>query len=255
MPPPKKPAKKDEKADDGNDPILKNEVIFNIDFEIYHEKGHYVKLKYTWMNKDTLLPEVQETEYLKDWEVIKRDGEDQKQEQVEPPKDDKKKAAPKDPKKAGLEEIDDPVPTTVKLSKRFEDNPFKFTEEAAHKWSEFVMRVDVYEYDREANVDKLRDSVDIDLSFFLFPSEPTSNEWEFETLKVYSVNYLKVNISSNNALLSEFLRKKLNPLQIFILAAKDVPFKTDPKFKPIYTVCKFVDGRNFQTRGFPQSDF
>lgn len=37
-------------------------------------------------------------------------------------------------------------------------------------------------------------------------------------------------------MLSEFLRKKLNPLQIFILAAKDVPEKTDPKFLPVYTV-------------------
>jgi hypothetical protein len=202
MPPPKKPAKKEEKVDTGGDPFEKNEVIFNIDFEIYHEKGHYVKLKYTWLNRDSLATEVLETDYLKDWEVIKRDGEESMPEQVEVPKDEKKKAAPaKDAKKGGLEEIDDPVPTTVKFSKVFEDSPFKFTEEAAYKWSEFVMRVDIYEYHRESNEDKLVDTIDIDLSFFLFPSEPTSNEWEFDKIKVHSLNYLKINISSNNALL------------------------------------------------------
>lgn len=56
-------------------------------------------------------------------------------------------------------------------------------------------------------------------------------------------------------MLSEFLRKKLNPLQVFILAAKDVPEKLDPKFLPIYTVCKFVDGRTFSTIKLPQTDF
>jgi hypothetical protein len=202
MPPPKKPAKKEEKVDTGSDPFEKNEVIFNIDFEIYHERGHYVKLKYTWLNRDSLATEVLETEYLKDWEVIKRDGEEPVPEQVEVPKDDKKKAAPaKDAKKGGLEEIDDPVPTTVKFSKVFEDSPFKFTEEAAYKWSEFVMRVDIYEYHRESNEDRLVDTIDIDLSFFLFPSEPMSNEWEYDKIKVHSLNYLKINISSNNALL------------------------------------------------------
>ena len=56
-------------------------------------------------------------------------------------------------------------------------------------------------------------------------------------------------------MLSEFLRKKLNPLQIFILAARDVPEKTDTKFLPIYTVCRFVDGKTFKTIKLPQTDF
>ncbi len=164
------------------------------------------------------------------------------------------KAPAKEVKKGGMEEIDDPVPTVVKFSKNYEDNPLKMTEEVAQKWSEFVMKIDIFEYDREAGEDKLVDSIEIDLSFFLFPKEEITEAWEFEHLKPYPINYLKVNISTNTSLLSEFLRKKLNPLQIFILAAKDVPFKTEPKYLPVYTVCRFVDGQVLKTRGLPQAD-
>ena len=254
--PAKKAPKKDEKADDGGDPVPKNEVVFNIDFEVYHEKGHFVKLKYTWLNYDSLEPEVQETEYLKDWEVVRRDGEEEQEQQEEaPPKDDKKKAPAKDAKKGGMEEIDDPVPTVVKFQKNFEESPLKVTEEVAKKWSEFIMKVEVLEYDREKQEDEVKETLELDLTFFLFPEEQSSNEWQFDKLKVYSLNYLKINISTSTALLSEFIRKKLNPLQVNILAAKDVPYKTDPKYLPIYTVCKFVDGQQFTTRALPQADY
>ena len=53
--PPKKPEKKDDKNKDLSDPIPKNECIFNIEFEIFHEKGHYVRLKYNWINEGNFL--------------------------------------------------------------------------------------------------------------------------------------------------------------------------------------------------------
>lgn len=56
-------------------------------------------------------------------------------------------------------------------------------------------------------------------------------------------------------MLSEFLRKKLNPLAVNLVAIKDIPFKTEPKYKPIYAVCKFVDDRTFVTQEFPQQPF
>jgi len=227
----------------------------NLDFEIYHEKGHFVKLKYNWLKSDTLESEQLESEYIKDWEVVRKDGQPEDAEAAEaPPKDDKKKAPAKD-KKGGMEEIDDPIPTVVKYSKDFEDSPFKISEEFAHKWSEMILKIDIYDFNRETNEDELKDSIFIDVTYFLFPEAPIEDEWEFDMLKVYSLNYLKLKITSNNPFLTEFLRKKLNPLQIFILAAKDVPQKTDHKYLPIYTVCKFVDGQEFQTNQLPQSDF
>jgi len=53
-------------------------------------------------------------------------------------------------------------------------------------------------------------------------------------------------------MLSEFLRKKLNPLQINLVSCKDIPFKTEPRYKPIYASCEFVDGETFTTLEMPQ---
>jgi hypothetical protein len=58
-------------------------------------------------------------------------------------------------------------------------------------------------------------------------------------------------ITSDKPILSSFLRKKLNPLQIKICVAKEIPYKTDPKYKPIYATCKFIDERMFKTPEMP----
>ena len=71
----------------------------------------------------------------------------------------------------------------------------------------------------------------------------------------YQVHYLKVNISHDQPLLNEFLRKKLNPLQVNLVGCKDIPFKTEPKYKPIFAVCRFVDEKSFRTRLMPQQPF
>jgi len=41
--------------------------------------------------------------------------------------------------------------------------------------------------------------------------------------------------------LSEFYRKKLNPLQINLVSVKDIPFKTEAKYMPIFAKLVFVD--------------
>jgi hypothetical protein len=51
--------------------------------------------------------------------------------------------------------------------------------------------------------------------------------------------------------LSPFLRKKLNPLQINLVACKDIPYKTDPTFKPIYASLSLVDDSSFKTVEMP----
>lgn len=253
---PKKAAKKEEKVEEG-DVVPKNDVIFNLDFELKHEKGHFIKLKYNWLNAATLEMEEIETDYLKDWEVTHREGEEEEQEEEDPKdakkKDDKKKPA-KDNKKTTMEEIDDPVPTTVKYVKNFEDSPLKITEEVAHKWADYILKIDFYEYNHEKSEDEYKDSLEIDLSFFLFPEDPLEEEWNEEYVKIHSLDYFNLKITTDNPLLSEFLRKKLNPLQIYILAARDVPEKTDPKYKPVYTICKFVDGQTIRTSDHPQAN-
>lgn len=74
-------------------------------------------------------------------------------------------------------------------------------------------------------------------------------------MKTLQIHYLNVTIQSEQSMLSEFIRKKLNPLQINLVACKDIPFKTEPKYKPIFAVCKFVDDRQFSTLEMPQQSF
>ena len=66
-------------------------------------------------------------------------------------------------------------------------------------------------------------------------------------MKSLQLHYLEVQVRSENPLLSDFYCKKLNPLQVNLVAIKDIPFKTDPKYKPIYASVKFVDGQGFDT--------
>lgn len=103
----------------------------------------------------------------------------------------------------------------------------------------------------------MRDSVKIDLSCLLYPGagKKVDFTWLFEKLKPMQIHYMSVTIQSEQHMLSDFLRKKLNPLQINLVACKDIPYKTEAKFKPIYCVFRFVDGRSFTTMDFPQQSF
>jgi hypothetical protein len=41
-------------------------------------------------------------------------------------------------------------------------------------------------------------------------------------------------------------------MQINLTAIKDIPYKTEHRFKPIYATCEFVDGQKFTTREMAQ---
>lgn len=66
------------------------------------------------------------------------------------------------------------------------------------------------------------------------------------------LHYLNISITSETPMLSEFYRKKLNPLQINLVGIKDIPYKTEPKYKPIFATVEFVDGHSFSTLEMPQ---
>ena len=40
-----------------------------------------------------------------------------------------------------------------------------------------------------------------------------------------------------------------------MVAAKNVPYKVEPRYKPIYAVCNFVDGQKFRVDDRPQQSF
>lgn len=63
---------------------------------------------------------------------------------------------------------------------------------------------------------------------------------------------MNVTVSLDIPLLSPFLRQKLNPLQVQLVACKDIPYKTEPRYKPVFSIFSFVDGREFRTMDMPQ---
>ena len=71
-------------------------------------------------------------------------------------------------------------------------------------------------------------------------------------MKTLPIQWLKISVSSELPLLSDFYRKQLNPLQINLVSCKDIPFKTEPKYKPIFASCDFIDGGQFKTLEMPQ---
>ena len=68
------------------------------------------------------------------------------------------------------------------------------------------------ELDPESNEEKEIDQVTIDVSCFIFPLAGETYEWKLEQLKSEKLDYLQIKITTSNGLLSEFHRKKLNPL-------------------------------------------
>lgn len=66
------------------------------------------------------------------------------------------------------------------------------------------------------------------------------------------LHYLEIRVKSEQPMLSEFYRKKLNPLLINLVSFKDIPFKTEPKYKPIFASLEFIDGSKFATLEMPQ---
>lgn len=59
-------------------------------------------------------------------------------------------------------------------------------------------------------------------------------------------------VQTSAGLLSPYLHKKLNPMRITLVACKDIPFKTDPKYKPIHASLEFVNGQSFKSVEMPQ---
>lgn len=157
--------------------------------------------------------------------MIKKEGEEPvEEEQADPGKDAKKGG--KD-KKAG-DEPEDNNPRIISFENDLTESPFQVTEDLALKFENALMNIEIYKFDSEAGADKLVETIWVDLSYFLFPPTGVEKEWTFDKLKSDEINYLKLKITTDKGFLNELIRRKLNPLMVNILAAKDVPAKVDP---------------------------
>ena len=160
-------------------------------------------------------------------------------------------------KPVSLPEITDQRPRTIKyecdMTEQNGGEGLNVTEDVAIKFADAVFTIELYETNRETLEETLVDRISLDISSMLFPTEKVEFRAYFDKLQSQFISYLKLDISCDKPMLSDFYRRKLNPLQINLVSIKDIPYKTEPNFKPIYASLHFVDGKQrFNTAAFPQ---
>ena len=163
---------------------------------------------------------------FKDWNLIWKEGEE-----LPPPvpevsvpaaggkaapkkADDKKKAPP--PKKGAIEVITDNNPWVISCYQEIgtAENQISISEDYVRKICSTggLMSLTLIDTNPETLEETVLDSLSIDISGLVFPDKAHTLTWTFDNLKFKKVNYLKLSLSSGAAFLSDFYRKKLNPL-------------------------------------------
>ena len=226
--------------------------------ELQHESGHYLRIKYDWITVpvgDPITFAEVDTGFLKEWNLVQIEGKEpvaQEEAEASKAKDKAAKKPPPNQKGGGgskLEAIDDTRARIINYERDVasENNGLglEITEDVAIKFSEAVLNLQVFETNVETSEESLVETVQIDLSCLLYQRDCVDASWRFDKMKAMQLNYLKLHITSEQPLLSDFYRKKLNPLQVNLVSLKDIPFKTEPKYKPIYASLEFIDGKSF----------
>ena len=69
----------------------------------------------------------------------------------------------------------------------------------------------------------------IDMSFLLFnDKKDSSNSWAFDKMQTVEIHFMKVTLSWDLPVLNTLYRRKLNPMQVELVACKKIPYKTEP---------------------------
>ena len=101
-----------------------------------------------------------------------------------------------------------------------------------------------YVYFVNAEDSKVADSLLIDVSSLLMAKgEQAKPSFSFEssTIKVMDIDWFEIRIEADKELLQETYRHFLNPLQVEVIGAKDVPLDTMNKYEPAYVKYSFFD--------------
>ena len=239
-----------------------SEVGFKLTLDAKHEGGHYLKVKYNWFTVaapgaegDPVTPDEQDSGNLRDWQLVQIEGEEPAEEAAD---DAKKKGAapPKGGKATGaLEEISDNRPREIKYVQDWaaDGATVGITEPVAKYIEATSLQIQVLSTDRETQEDTLIEEKSLDMSELLFREDDGATlSWKFDKWSIPELLYLNITLETDRPLLTNYLRKKLNPLQVNLVACKSIPYKTEPRFKPVHAVFSFIDGRKFQSQEMPQ---
>jgi len=164
------------------------------------------------------------------------------------PSPTKKGAAGKKDAKA-VEEITDNRPRVVNLKRDIAEEcggqGMRFTEPIVSKFATQNLVIHVIQDE------KIIETVQFSLNETLWRENGHTYSWRFNAMKTIAIHYLEVKLVTQSGLLSTYLRKKLNPMMIRLASCKDIPFKSEPKYKPIFARVEFVDKTSFRTLEMP----
>mmetsp|Transcript_39149 Transcript_39149/g.51212 ORF Transcript_39149/g.51212 Transcript_39149/m.51212 type:complete len:187 (+) Transcript_39149:52-612(+) len=186
MPPKKAPAKKEvaESVANADGVVLgpRNTCEIKILMEAQHEAGHYLKVKYDWISvapgaegTEITFPVI-DTGYFRDWNLVQIEGEEPI---VQEEGDAKAKAAAGkkpavDPKKGAASKLEDIGDNRARIINYERDcaveagSGLEVTEEIAVKLSETVLKLEIFDTNKETQEEQLVETVKIDLSSLLY---------------------------------------------------------------------------------------
>lgn len=182
-----------------------------LNFELKHEAGHYIKIKYDWLQMDQATGKADfvetDTGFLRDWTLLQIEGEEPVS--TETLEEAKGKVGGKDkkgdPKKAPagkMEEISDNRPRKVMYERDFaaENNGtgLKVNQDLAVALSEAFITVQIFDVDKETQAETLLEKLSFDLSPLLFPKSnvEVSNTQTYKYIHAHTVivNSLEQNL-------------------------------------------------------------
>ncbi|KAL4490305.1 hypothetical protein ABPG72_004344 [Tetrahymena utriculariae] len=205
--PPKKEQKKEVVVKEDRSGIPKNDVQFKFQFEVQQQNLQNMVLMWEWFSNDTAITERYDGQLIENWNQ----------------KD------PNDPNTLVFEKDFDPI--------RVDDD-----------FCKNLTKKEFYIYFVNSEDSKIKQEIYIDYSQLLsINSEKPEFEYSNNKLLIIEIEDFKFKLIADKPLLQPLYKHYLNPLEIEIVGAKDLPVNTDKKYEPCYVQYKFFDGNQAKT--------
>lgn len=72
-------------------------------------------------------------------------------------------------------------------------------------------------------------------------------------MKILEIEGFSLTVTADKELLTPQFKHYLNPLEVEIIGAKELPFQSEKNYLPIYAKYMFFDGTNVQTQNVSQA--
>lgn len=77
-------------------------------------------------------------------------------------------------------------------------------------------------------------------------------QYSSDKIKIMEIENFSLTIKGDKELLTELYKHYLNPFEIEVIGAKELPYSTENKFLPVYAKYQFFDGTQIISEKVPQ---